>query len=178
MTKLTLKSAERPSLKRAEQGGASVQASGPARLTLTNRTATGGTTLADLEAGDAANAAGIYQELTTADTEAAVEHNASHAAVNAAREHADRLQMDSSATGFWLALVFQSPQALAEFLIKSGWLTVSAEAMNDQYVCGEDIAKHMGIALEFPIMAMPKHKKNQNLARRVAPELQTQAKQE
>lgn len=58
-------------------------------------------------------------------------------------------------TEYWFTLAFQSSEAKARFLVHTGW---SADA-DVRYLCGEQVATHMGLVLPFDIPTFPSEDK-------------------
>lgn len=113
-------------------------------------------TIDDLEDEDAARQRAVLQHLETAD--AIASGKAGKDIAEAAKRELARFA-DSTDTAYWCCVVFQSSEARAEFMLKSGWVDHGTEL----YVCGEDVAKLMGITLETPVPEMPKRRQNKNL---------------
>lgn len=59
--------------------------------------------------------------------------------------------MDTVDTLFWLAINFDSDADYDLFLEKTGW----GDLLSGRYLCGEDVAAHMGIVMTTPIPKMP-----------------------
>ncbi len=66
---------------------------------------------------------------------------------------------DASDSQYYFCMVFQSREARDQFLQHVKWAT----DLRSEYVCGEDVAKLMGVPITARIPPMPKGKKNRRL---------------